>query len=96
MTNENLFQGAIALITGANKGIGYEIARGLGARQIVVMIGARDETRGQAAAIGASEIGMRRSYAAQKASARASAICVGMILSSDADAIARRSTAIIL
>jgi NAD(P)-dependent dehydrogenase (short-subunit alcohol dehydrogenase family) len=50
MTNGNLFQGAIALITGANKGIGYEIARGLGAKQIVVLIGARDGVRGQAAA----------------------------------------------
>ena len=50
MTNGDLFQGAIALITGANKGIGYEIARGLGAKKIVVLIGARDEARGQAAA----------------------------------------------
>lgn len=50
MTNGDPFQGAIALITGANKGIGYEIARGLGARKIVVLIGARDESRGQAAA----------------------------------------------
>jgi NAD(P)-dependent dehydrogenase (short-subunit alcohol dehydrogenase family) len=44
------FEGAIALITGANKGIGYEIARGLGARKIVVLIGARDRARGQASA----------------------------------------------
>src|ERR1700733_7698908 len=50
MTNGDLFEGAIALITGANKGIGYEIARGLGAKKIVVLIGARDEARGQAAA----------------------------------------------
>lgn len=49
MTNGDLFEGAIALITGANKGIGYEIARGLGARKIVVLIGARDEVRGRAA-----------------------------------------------
>ena len=49
MTNGNLFKGAIALITGANKGIGYEIARGLGAQGVVVLIGARDESRGQAA-----------------------------------------------
>ncbi len=44
------FQGAIALITGANKGIGFEIARGLGAKKITVLIGARDEGRGQSAA----------------------------------------------
>ncbi|HTE17890.1 MAG TPA: SDR family oxidoreductase [Armatimonadota bacterium] len=40
----------IALITGANKGIGREIARQLGARGAVVLIGARDETRGEEAA----------------------------------------------
>jgi len=35
----------IALITGANKGIGYEIAAGLGALGWSVGVGARDETR---------------------------------------------------
>ncbi len=50
MSNGDLFQGAVALITGANKGIGFEIARGLGARKIVVLVGARDEGRGKAAA----------------------------------------------
>lgn len=50
MTNGNLFQGAVALVTGANKGIGLEIARGLGAKKIIVLVGSRDETRGQAAA----------------------------------------------
>jgi NAD(P)-dependent dehydrogenase (short-subunit alcohol dehydrogenase family) len=44
-----LFQGDIALVSGANKGIGYEIARGLGAKKITVLVGARDEARGQAA-----------------------------------------------
>ena len=39
----------IALITGANKGLGFETARQLGARNIKVLVGARDETRGQAA-----------------------------------------------
>jgi NAD(P)-dependent dehydrogenase (short-subunit alcohol dehydrogenase family) len=43
------FQGDIALISGANKGIGYEIARGLGAQKITVLVGARDDARGQAA-----------------------------------------------
>jgi len=44
-----LFNGDIALISGANKGIGFEIARGLGARKITVLVGARDEARGQTA-----------------------------------------------
>jgi NAD(P)-dependent dehydrogenase (short-subunit alcohol dehydrogenase family) len=39
----------IALITGANKGIGFETARQLGARGVTVLIGARDEARGIAA-----------------------------------------------
>ena len=42
--------GAIALVTGANKGIGFEIARGLGAMGIVVLMGCRDEERGRKAA----------------------------------------------
>ena len=40
----------IALITGANKGIGKEIARQLGARGMTVLIGARDARRGEEAA----------------------------------------------
>lgn len=40
----------IALITGANKGLGYETARQLANQNIKVLIGARDETRGKEAA----------------------------------------------
>lgn len=40
----------IALITGANKGIGEEIARQLGAQGMTVLIGARDQGRGEEAA----------------------------------------------
>jgi len=40
----------IALITGSNKGIGYETARLLGSRGFAVLVAARDETRGRAAA----------------------------------------------
>jgi len=36
----------IALITGANKGIGLETARQLGARGVTVLASARDEARG--------------------------------------------------
>jgi NAD(P)-dependent dehydrogenase (short-subunit alcohol dehydrogenase family) len=40
----------IALISGANKGIGLEIARQLGQRGLTVLLGARDPERGQNAA----------------------------------------------
>jgi NAD(P)-dependent dehydrogenase (short-subunit alcohol dehydrogenase family) len=40
----------VALITGANKGIGLETARQLGAQGITVLMGARDEKRGNEAA----------------------------------------------
>ena len=39
----------IALITGANKGIGFETARLLGGRGMTVLAGARDEARGKEA-----------------------------------------------
>lgn len=39
----------IALVTGANKGIGLEIARQLAAAEVAVIIGVRDAARGQAA-----------------------------------------------
>jgi Dehydrogenases with different specificities (related to short-chain alcohol dehydrogenases) len=40
----------IALVTGGNKGIGYEIARQLGTTGATVLLGARDAGRGEAAA----------------------------------------------
>jgi NAD(P)-dependent dehydrogenase (short-subunit alcohol dehydrogenase family) len=39
----------IALITGANKGIGFETARQLAAQDMTALVGARDEERGRAA-----------------------------------------------
>jgi NAD(P)-dependent dehydrogenase (short-subunit alcohol dehydrogenase family) len=41
---------SIALITGANRGIGYEIAAGLGRLGVTVLIGARDLEQGKCAA----------------------------------------------
>ncbi|CAF3870307.1 unnamed protein product [Adineta steineri] len=43
------FKGAIALITGSNQGIGFETARQLGEQGLIVLIGARDKTRGEEA-----------------------------------------------
>lgn len=39
----------VALITGANKGIGFETARQLGRKHYTVLVGARDEARGRTA-----------------------------------------------
>ena len=43
-------QGKVAFITGANKGLGLETARGLGQLGIAVVIGSRDEAKGREAA----------------------------------------------
>jgi len=43
-------KGAIALVTGANKGIGLEVARELGERGAIVLLGCRDERLGSSAA----------------------------------------------
>jgi NAD(P)-dependent dehydrogenase (short-subunit alcohol dehydrogenase family) len=40
----------IALVTGANRGIGYEIAKQLGHKGFTVLLGARDEQKGEIAA----------------------------------------------
>ncbi|HEY3256406.1 MAG TPA: SDR family NAD(P)-dependent oxidoreductase [Polyangiaceae bacterium] len=45
-----MHQNKVALITGANKGIGHAIASELAARGFTVLVGARDALRGEAAA----------------------------------------------
>jgi NAD(P)-dependent dehydrogenase (short-subunit alcohol dehydrogenase family) len=53
-------QGKVAFITGANKGIGLETARGLGGLGIAVVLGSRDEAKGRAAAETLKAEGIKR------------------------------------
>ena len=46
----NTHENKVALITGANRGIGFETAKGLGELGITVIIGARDLAKGATAA----------------------------------------------
>jgi NAD(P)-dependent dehydrogenase (short-subunit alcohol dehydrogenase family) len=48
----SMHQNKVALVTGANKGIGHAIASALAARGLTVLVGARDAARGEAAAHG--------------------------------------------
>ena len=48
--SESSLRDRVALVTGANKGIGLEIARQLAALEATALIGARDPTRGEEAA----------------------------------------------
>jgi NAD(P)-dependent dehydrogenase (short-subunit alcohol dehydrogenase family) len=47
---EGMHENKVALVTGANKGIGHAIASELAARGITVLVGARDAVRGESAA----------------------------------------------
>jgi NAD(P)-dependent dehydrogenase (short-subunit alcohol dehydrogenase family) len=48
----------LALITGANKGIGFQVARQLGALGVSVLLGARDDERGAAAERNLQDLGV--------------------------------------
>ncbi|WP_407572593.1 SDR family oxidoreductase [Deinococcus altitudinis] len=53
---------AIALVTGANKGIGLEVARQLAQQGLTVLVGARDRLRGEAAAARLQAEGLRAEF----------------------------------
>lgn len=65
-------EGKVAFITGANRGIGYETAKGLGELGITVVIGARDLAKGQAAAKQLQSLGIKAEAIAYDASQPAS------------------------
>lgn len=67
----------VALITGANRGIGFETAKALGALGIALMIGCRDMTKGEAAAKDLQALGYQAqaiAYDANNAAQSAAAI----------------------
>lgn len=54
----------VALVSGANKGIGFEVAKGLAAAGCHVYLGARDEERGRAAEHRLREMGLDATWLA--------------------------------
>jgi len=52
----------VALITGANKGIGYQIARQLAQKNITVLIGARNKLAGEQAALQLQKDGLNAQF----------------------------------
>ena len=66
-------EGKVAFITGANRGIGFETAKGLGELGITVIIGARDQAKGAAAVKQLQTLGIKAEAIAYDASQPASA-----------------------
>src|ERR1700712_2842944 len=58
-------QNKIAFITGANRGIGLETARGLGKLGITVLLGSRDKSKGDAAVAALKKDGIASAEAIQ-------------------------------
>jgi NAD(P)-dependent dehydrogenase (short-subunit alcohol dehydrogenase family) len=65
-------EGKVTFVTGANRGIGYETAKGLGELGISIVIGARDLTKGQVAAKQLQALGIKAEAIAYDASQPAS------------------------
>jgi NAD(P)-dependent dehydrogenase (short-subunit alcohol dehydrogenase family) len=66
-------EGKVAFITGANRGIGFETAKGLGELGITVVIGARNLAKGEAAVKQLQALGIKAEAIAYDASQSASA-----------------------
>ena len=57
--NTQTYSNKVAFITGANRGIGFETAKGLGAEGITIIIGSRDLSKGKHAAQALKALGYK-------------------------------------
>lgn len=68
-----IHKGKVAFITGANRGIGYETAKRLGELGITVILGVRDQDKGQEAAAQLQALGIQSEAIGYDANAKESA-----------------------